>query len=130
MRTGRTLTVFRKLETPPRKFGGTPPPPVNRMTDRCKNITLAKTSFRPVITQHTSFTLTLPRYQQMLPKNMLRFDEMKIVAHNLWWNIHSHLHRIGISLYTTKHNEFTTPVYQGIQDCFLRCISGVFHCHW
>ena len=25
-----------------------PPPPVNRMTDRCKNITLAKTSFRPV----------------------------------------------------------------------------------
>ena len=25
------------------------PPPVNRMTDRCKNITLAKTSFRPVI---------------------------------------------------------------------------------
>ena len=33
--------------------GGSPcqtphPPPVNRMTDRCKNITLAKTSFRPV----------------------------------------------------------------------------------
>ena len=26
-----------------------PDPPVNRMTDRCKNITLAKTSFRPVI---------------------------------------------------------------------------------
>ena len=25
------------------------PPPVNRMTDRCKNITLAKTSFRPVM---------------------------------------------------------------------------------
>ena len=25
------------------------PPPVNRMTDRCKNITLAKTLFRPVI---------------------------------------------------------------------------------
>ena len=25
-------------------------PPVNRMTNRCKNITLAKTSFRPVIT--------------------------------------------------------------------------------
>ena len=24
-------------------------PPVNRMTNRCKNITLAKTSFRPVI---------------------------------------------------------------------------------
>ena len=24
-------------------------PPVNRMTLRCKNITLAKTSFRPVI---------------------------------------------------------------------------------
>ena len=32
-------------------WGGVPgqvPPPVNRMTDRCKNITLAKTSFRPV----------------------------------------------------------------------------------
>ena len=26
-----------------------PDPPVNRMTDRCKNITLAKTSFRPVM---------------------------------------------------------------------------------
>ena len=95
MRTGRTLTVFRKLEEPPppenleqtpppeiwsrhppkiwsrhttppkiwsrhpppRKFGAdTPsprdqtPPPVNRMTDRCKNITLAKTSFRLVKT--------------------------------------------------------------------------------
>ena len=64
MRTGRTLTVFRKLETP-RKFGaGTPPkiwsrhpppenleqapPPVDRITDACENITLAKTSFRPV----------------------------------------------------------------------------------
>ena len=29
-------------------WSGTPPP-VNRMTNRCKNITLAKTSFRPVI---------------------------------------------------------------------------------
>ena len=64
MHTGRTLTVFRKLETPspkiwsrhpPQKFGaGTPPnleqapPPVNRITHTCKNITLAKTSFRPV----------------------------------------------------------------------------------
>ena len=27
------------------------PPPVNRMTDRCKNITLATTSLRPVISQ-------------------------------------------------------------------------------
>ena len=26
----------------------TPPPPVNRMTNRCKNITLATTSLRPV----------------------------------------------------------------------------------
>ena len=29
-------------------WSGTPPP-VNRMTNKCKNITLAKTSFRPVI---------------------------------------------------------------------------------
>ena len=29
-------------------MSGQVPPPVNRMTDRCKNITLAKTSFRPV----------------------------------------------------------------------------------
>ena len=71
MRTSRTLTVFRrpppgKLETPrkigdhpstqklettsPRKIGDPPgpDPPVNRMTDACENITLAKTSFRPV----------------------------------------------------------------------------------
>ena len=35
-------------------WGGVPgqvPPPVNRMTNRCKNITLAKTSFRPVMKQ-------------------------------------------------------------------------------
>ena len=31
------------------------PLPVNRMTDRCKNITLAKTSFRPVITSSSGF---------------------------------------------------------------------------
>ena len=30
--------------------GGQVPPPVNRMTHTCKNITLAKTSLRPVIT--------------------------------------------------------------------------------
>ena len=29
-------------------WSGTPPPPVSRMTHTCKNITLAKTSFRPV----------------------------------------------------------------------------------
>ena len=34
-------------ENPP-GLGEPLPPPVNRMTDRCKNITLAKTSFRPV----------------------------------------------------------------------------------
>ena len=64
MRTGQTLTVFQKLETPPpenleqtppRKFGADPPrkfgadtPPVNRITHACENITLAQTSFRPV----------------------------------------------------------------------------------
>ena len=30
-------------------WSGTPPPPVDRMTHACENITLAKTSFRPVI---------------------------------------------------------------------------------
>ena len=35
---------------------GTPPPPlVNRMTNRCKNITLAKTSFRPVMNRKNVF---------------------------------------------------------------------------
>ena len=62
--TGRTLTIFQCLETPrknwrpPRKIGDPlknwrhpeklETPPVNRMTDACENITLAKTSFRPV----------------------------------------------------------------------------------
>ena len=73
MRTGRTLTVFRSLlfrgegsgpgGVPAWSGGGLVPggtylvwgclvrysPPVNRMTHTCKNITLAKTSFRPVI---------------------------------------------------------------------------------
>ena len=36
-------------------WSGTPPPhPVNRMTDRCKNITLATTSLRPVIRENFS----------------------------------------------------------------------------
>ena len=32
----------------PQCLVGYPPPPVNRMTNRCKNITLATTSLRPV----------------------------------------------------------------------------------
>ena len=40
--------------------GGSPssPPPVNRMTDRCKIITLAKTSFRPVTRRYSSWMPT------------------------------------------------------------------------
>ena len=34
-----------------------PPPPVNRMTNRCKNITLATTSLRPVINQAKYFMI-------------------------------------------------------------------------
>ena len=34
-------------------------PPVNRMTDRCKNITLATTSLRPVITGLTHYSIVL-----------------------------------------------------------------------
>ena len=33
-------------------FWDTTPPPVNRMTNRCKNITLATTSLRPVTILH------------------------------------------------------------------------------
>ena len=81
MRTGRALTVFRggvpargvyllegvylpRGSVPAQgvyltgggcTWPGTPtPPPVNRMTDTCKNITLAKTSFRPVTRMHSS----------------------------------------------------------------------------
>ena len=56
------------LEEPPRKFGGTPPyrppwtipppPPVDRITDACKNITLAKTSFQPVTMLSTQHRIT------------------------------------------------------------------------
>ena len=66
MHTGRTLTVFRwrapppkiwrkppeKLEEPPLENLEEPPPPplwTEWMTDACENITLTKTSFRPVI---------------------------------------------------------------------------------
>ena len=67
MRTGRTLTVFRSRlfpgvgtclvregGVPAWSGGGVPawsgtPPPVDRMTHACENITLAKTLFRPVI---------------------------------------------------------------------------------
>ena len=57
MRTGRSLTVCRCLLPQGGVCSGVGvvsqhalrhPPPVNRMTDRCKNITLATTSLRPV----------------------------------------------------------------------------------
>ena len=54
-------------------WGGLPGqvlPPVNRMTHRCKNITLAKTSFRPVTTRVTGF----------IPANFL---DMKIIDSNV-----------------------------------------------
>ena len=64
MRTDRSKTVCQSLLRGGGAYsggllsgegGGIPacteadPPPVNRMTDRCKNITLATTSLRPVI---------------------------------------------------------------------------------
>ena len=39
------------------------PPPVNRMTDRCKNITLATTSLRPVVNQVMQVYIALPSCQ-------------------------------------------------------------------
>ena len=44
-------------------------PPVNRITDTCKNITLATTSLRPVITQNFFLALT----------------ECLSINENLWW---------------------------------------------
>ena len=75
MRTSRTLTVFQSLlfwgvsgprgvsgpgGRVPAWSGGVPGQvllPVNRMTHTCKNITLAKTSFRPVIRNYFSLKL-------------------------------------------------------------------------
>ena len=63
MRTGRSLTVCRGGGLPAR--GGTPcprgggtHPPVNRITHSCKNITLATTSLRPVITLWITTAIT------------------------------------------------------------------------
>ena len=43
--------------------GGTwHPPPVDRITDACKNITLAKTSFRPVIIRNIMWIEGRPKY--------------------------------------------------------------------
>ena len=38
------------------------PPPVNRMTNRCKNITLATTSLRPVNIKERMITLVAPSH--------------------------------------------------------------------
>ena len=62
----------------PRERGGSPcletPPPVNRITDTCKNITLAPTSLRPVITvanlKSRKGTVILVHYRK---KTYLRF---------------------------------------------------------
>ena len=93
MRTGRSLTVIPESAVPgggsgsggsgpggvfgPRRGGSAgqvppPTPPVNRMTDRCKNITLAKTSFRPVTRQYSSRvrTVRLPTISCGLPGHM------------------------------------------------------------
>ena len=44
-----------------------PPPPVNRMTNRCKNITLARTSLRPVMNKHPppSSTSSFGKHQEI-----------------------------------------------------------------
>ena len=49
-----------------------PPPPVNRMTDRCKNITLATTSLRPVIMDVGSKYSCLPKDKEFLLLSMCK----------------------------------------------------------
>ena len=72
MRTGRTLTVFRCLETPSSEKLETPlknwrTPPVNRMTDACENITLAKTSFRLVMIVKEWISIQFNTYESNQP---------------------------------------------------------------
>ena len=43
----------------------TPSPPVDRITDTCKNITLATTSLRPVINFNIAFMVTQTQTQRM-----------------------------------------------------------------
>ena len=62
--------------------GGSPcqTPPVNRMTDRCKNITLAKTSFRPVIICTWSFLLQGEIWQALVGYKVSRVTAVFILT--------------------------------------------------
>ena len=79
----------RKFQTPPLKISDTPPenfrhpprkfqtPLVNRMTNRCKNITLAKTSFRPVITVVTDLCACCKKWHKFVEKKFTNCIELK-----------------------------------------------------
>ena len=67
-------------ENPPPPGWENPPPPVNRMTDRCKNITLAKTSFRPVIRSRDGVPLDPPLIRSKpLVSSFFSFDVVQTV---------------------------------------------------
>ena len=67
-------------DTPSRQ---TPPPPVNRITHTCKNITLAKTSFRPVMNVLPCKNAKI-KIVQACPYAMLNpFDNVNVIF--LFW---------------------------------------------
>ena len=80
--------------------GGSPwqTPPVNRMTDRCKNITLATTSLRPVtkrlcFSRKSCYNLINPKY--LLPGNIMgdSFKYFGVDSHTIYSHCHSRSRR-------------------------------------
>ena len=53
-------------------------PPVNRMTDRCKNITLATTSLRPVKIPHCALKFEAGEENRIIYENLYCRDESMV----------------------------------------------------
>ena len=102
-------------------WGGSPcqtPSPVNRMTDRCKNITLAKTSFRPVSYLSQKFLI---RDCYPLSGN----DGWVSVFICYWWKRHR---RQWSPLYCRIHGNVASISRFGVYT--LRCTTEVYSVRW
>ena len=75
---------------------------MNRMTDRCKNITLATTPLRPVINQMILFfpcNLLLPTLPMLYDKGKTQMVLCLSVQMVPWMSVHAHVCFIYLSVH-------------------------------
>ena len=109
----------KKLETPPQKIGDPPekletPLWTERMTDDCENITLAKTSFRPVITMDFDYVYLLGMSCLLSILMVLLCSALDCNETSRTWNRPIAKPHSGVTqrrLFPFKKSRLTHPVY-------------------